>query len=89
MALQRLALEWQRYAGGALVGLAHHAADVIDALASGVLARGLEIVGRIRGRIDEALRRQHGVALQRGGKFAFALRKGGTGQKDGRDGAEQ
>ena len=78
MALQRLALERQRHAGRALVGFAHHAADGVDALAGGVFARGLEIVGRIGGRIDKGLRRQHGVALQRGGKLAFALRKGGS-----------
>ena len=89
MALQRLALERQRHAGRPLIGFAHHGADGIDALAGGVFACGLEIVGRVGGRIDEGLRRQHGVPLQRGGKLAFALGKGSTGQKDGRDGAEQ
>ena len=82
MALQRLALERQRYAGRPLVGFAHHGADGVDALAGGVFAGGLEIVRRIGGRVDEGLRRQHGVALQRGGKLAFALGKGGAGQKD-------
>ena len=88
-AAQRLALERQRHPGGALIGFAHHAADGVDALAGGVFAGGLEIVGRVGGRIDEALRRQHGMPFQRGGKLAFALGEGGTGQKYGRDGAEQ
>ena len=90
MALQRLALERQRHAGRALVGFPHHAAEGVDPAAGGVFAGGLEIGRRVGGRLDKGLGRQHGMALEGGGKLAFALREGGAGsQNDRRDGTKQ
>ena len=90
MALQRLALERHRHAGRTAVGLAHHAALRFDALPGGVLARGLQIGRRIGRRVDERGRRQHRMAGEGGGKFAFGLRqRGGRRQRKDRDRTEQ
>ncbi len=75
VALQRLALERQRYAGWPVIGFAHHAADGVDAAAGGIFARSLQIVGRVGGGIDKGLRGKHRMSGQLGGKFAFALRE--------------
>jgi hypothetical protein len=90
MALQGLALERQRHAGRPLIGLAHHRAERVDALAGGVFAGCLEIGGGIGRRVDERGGWHHHVAGVLGREFAFALReRGARGENDRCDGSKK
>ncbi|MNS97998.1 hypothetical protein D3C72_1323490 [compost metagenome] len=89
--LQRLALEGHRHAGATAGREAFDRAQRLDALARGELAADLQVGRRVFRGGDEALRRQHGVAGERGGEGGLghsATAGEGGGQGDQREGSE-
>ncbi len=88
--LERLALERQRHAGGALIGLAHDGAECVDPLAGGILAGVLRSAGASAGASTNDSAGITTWPASLAGNFAFALRERGTrGENDRCDGAEK